>query len=142
MKQGSQGKSARKKLLGALAVAWLAAALACLGGCGSDQSPEADDAEGGKPGSGTAKNGAGQTDPSGKAKPSAASTEARRVLEAMVAAYQEAPSYADTGSVRLHAKRGEEVIDQKADFSVTFARPNKLRVHAYLAAAVCDGKQF
>lgn len=65
-----------------------------------------------------------------------------KVLEAMADAYRGAKTYEDSGQFRLKFVRGQEQVDETADFSVTFARPNKLRLHAYQSIVVCDGKQF
>jgi len=69
-------------------------------------------------------------------------TSAREVLEAMVAAYKKASSYADNGTVRLKAEVGDEKIDDQAAFSVALVRPNKLCLRVYQAVLVCDGEQM
>jgi len=69
-------------------------------------------------------------------------TSAREVLEAMVAAYKNAASYADTGTVRLKAEVGDEKIDDQAAFSIALVRPNKLCMRVYQAVLVCDGDQM
>lgn len=66
----------------------------------------------------------------------------RDVLDAMAEVYRSAKSYSDHGYVRLVADAGEQKIDQKVDFSVAFERPNKLRLQAYLAKVVVDGKKL
>ena len=68
---------------------------------------------------------------------------ARQVLDRMVEAYRKAHSYADSGQLKLsYRKQGADVTTQTADESVTFVRPNKLRMHCYQAIVVCDGKQL
>ena len=68
---------------------------------------------------------------------------ARELLDRMVAAYRKASTYADSGQLRLsYRKQGGEPIGQTADDSVTFARPNRLRLHCYQAIVVCDGKHM
>lgn len=67
---------------------------------------------------------------------------ARKLLEAMVAAYQQATSYSDQGSVRLFVQMDDQTIDQSERFAVALAPPNKLRLEAYQVVAVCDGEQF
>ena len=71
-------------------------------------------------------------------------TSAGEVLERMVTAYHEARSYQDDAQVRLHFKKqGDDkknAVDQEWDYSIAFARPNKLRMHVYQAVVVCDGK--
>jgi thiol-disulfide isomerase/thioredoxin len=66
----------------------------------------------------------------------------REVLDRMVAVYRKASRYADAGTVRLLAEAGEEKIDKKANFSVSLERPNKVRLQAYQAMLVCDGKKL
>ena len=47
------------------------------------------------------------------------------------------------GNSRLaYRKQGADVTTQTADESVTFVRPNKVRMHCYQAIVVCDGKQL
>ncbi len=67
---------------------------------------------------------------------------ARAVLEKMAATYKSASTYADSGDVQLTFKRGDEQVDEKADFSVTFERPDKLRMHCYQGVVVVDRKQL
>jgi thiol-disulfide isomerase/thioredoxin len=72
-------------------------------------------------------------------------TSAGEVLERMVAAYHEADRYQDNARVQLHFKKQggkDKVIDQDWDYSVAFARPNKLRMHVYQSVVVCDGKKL
>lgn len=64
------------------------------------------------------------------------------LLERMVAAYRQCRSYADSGEVRLQYKLGSEQFDRTYDFSVTWAAPNKLRMHVNDAVVVCDGKDL
>jgi thiol-disulfide isomerase/thioredoxin len=112
----------RRTLSTHLAASCLAAWLAAAGGCGSP--------------TGGSKNGASKPD---EAK---APTTAEEVLQAMVAAYRDASSYTDTGTVRLQADLGERKIDNQADFSVTLVRPNKLCMRVYQGKIVCDGRQM
>lgn len=73
-------------------------------------------------------------------------TSAAEVLERMVAAYHEARSYQDNGRVRLHFKKqgggADNVVDQQWDYSVAFARPNKLRLHVYQSVVIDDGQKL
>jgi thiol-disulfide isomerase/thioredoxin len=63
------------------------------------------------------------------------------VLDRMVIAYCKASRYADKGAVHLVAEAGgQKVIDQTFDFTLAFERPNKIRVQAYEATVVCDGR--
>ena len=66
----------------------------------------------------------------------------RKVLEAMAEAYRSAKSYNDKGKIRFTAKMGDQNINQQIDLSIAFERPNKLRMEAYLAKVVIDGKKF
>jgi thiol-disulfide isomerase/thioredoxin len=66
----------------------------------------------------------------------------RAVLEAMAKAYRGAKSYADKGTVRLTAEAGGKPIDQQVDFSAAYQRPNKLRMDAYSAMEIIDGKKL
>ncbi len=76
-------------------------------------------------------------------KPIAPPPTGRQALDRMVEAYRKAHSYADSGQLRLsYRKQGADLTTQTADESVTFVRPNKLRMHCYQAIVVCDGKQL
>lgn len=78
--------------------------------------------------------------PQGVRLPEKPPTTGRGVLEAMAAAYQSAPRYADAGELRFYVRRGEEVLDNKVDFAVSFVRPNRLRMEVYQVKLVCDGQ--
>jgi thiol-disulfide isomerase/thioredoxin len=67
---------------------------------------------------------------------------AQGILEKMAAAYQKASSYTDAGVIRVVADTAKQKIDQRRDFSTTFARPNKLRVASYQGMLVSDGRQW
>lgn len=69
-------------------------------------------------------------------------TTGRGVLEAMAAAYQSAGRYADAGQLHLYVQQGQQVLDQKVDFAVSFQRPNRLRLEVYQVKLVCDGQRF
>lgn len=62
------------------------------------------------------------------------------VLAAMARAYRETPSYADAGHVEVHATINGQPQEQKAPFSVTFERPNKLRLQVYQGNFISDGQ--
>lgn len=64
------------------------------------------------------------------------------ILKRMVAAYQSAKSYADSGRLRFRFRQGDDEVDESPDLSTTFVRPGKLRLHAYQAIVICDGKEF
>lgn len=67
---------------------------------------------------------------------------AEDILERMTAAYKKARTYADSGTVRLRFEQGDKRVDDSVDFSVTFERPNRLRMHLYQAILVSDGEQL
>lgn len=64
------------------------------------------------------------------------------VLEMMVKVYRQARSYADAGQIEVRGVVGEQKIDENAPCSVTFERPNRLRLHAYQANLLSDGRQL
>lgn len=66
---------------------------------------------------------------------------AEQVLDDMVKAYRAAPAYADSGELHMQFDLpGNQRVDERADFAVSFVRPNKLRLHCYQAIVVSDGK--
>lgn len=68
---------------------------------------------------------------------------AEQLLADMAAAYQSASSYADSGELQLQFTAADgQAVDERVDFAVSFARPNKLRMNFYQANAVCDGKKL
>ncbi|MBN1396367.1 MAG: redoxin domain-containing protein [Pirellulales bacterium] len=66
----------------------------------------------------------------------------QEILQRMVAAYRDSASYSDQGKVRLDFVIDGQKEDKVQPFSLTFARPNKLRLQADLATIVCDGENF
>ncbi len=76
--------------------------------------------------------------------PAAASSlkTAKEVLEAMVAAYKKAASYADKGTIRIRAVQDGQKADQSFDYSLVLVRPNKIRLQAFEGVVVCDGRQL
>ena len=78
----------------------------------------------------------------GEAAPLEGPVTAKAVLDKMAAAYRNASTYQDLGTVRLMAQVGKENIDIKQDCSVVFVRPNKLQMKVSTANVVADGKQF
>jgi len=66
--------------------------------------------------------------------------EAQQVLKQMVRAYEKAKTYEDAGIVRLLMQRANEPPQSSpVPFSVSFQRPNKLRLQSFYAQVVCDG---
>jgi thiol-disulfide isomerase/thioredoxin len=59
----------------------------------------------------------------------------------MMAQYRDAVSYADAGTLHVEYTLDGENVAYEFPFSVTFQRPNKLRLHAYEGTIVCDGEQ-
>jgi thiol-disulfide isomerase/thioredoxin len=86
---------------------------------------------------------AGCSDSATPAPHASAKLSADQVLADMTMAYQSAKTYADSGELHLKFTVGEEQqVDERVDFSVTLARPNKLRLHCYNVIAVCDGDKL
>src|SRR5689334_3588030 len=62
---------------------------------------------------------------------------AEQLVVDLAKSYRSAKTYADSGELFLHFKYGgDKVVDERVDFSVTLARPNKLRLHCYQAVVV------
>jgi len=123
----------RGRLLSCLTAGLLALAWASSAGCNSSK----EGASAGRP-TGDQKNPPGATTAASEHRP----TSAQEVLEAMVAAYRNATTYADSGTVRLVYEVGSEKRDEKVDFAVRLARPNKLRAQVYQVTLVSDGQQM
>lgn len=66
---------------------------------------------------------------------------AQSVLDKMAAAYHNATSYEDFGTVELRDE-GSPGEPQRASFSLATERPNKLHMKFYQGEVVCDGKQW
>lgn len=67
---------------------------------------------------------------------------ADEVLERMAETYRDAPSYSDDGRVRLRYRERGNFAGDEAPLKVISEYPDKLRVEAYRAAAVCDGEML
>lgn len=113
--------------------------LACLGltlGVGCRQESPAE------------KKGSTPSEPVAKPKDASAETApkpatGREVLDRMAAAYHNAQTYSDLATVHLVAEAGDKKLHEwKANFSLALIRPNKLRIEAYQAHVVCDGKKL
>ncbi|MBX3413881.1 MAG: redoxin domain-containing protein [Pirellulales bacterium] len=100
----------------------LLVAATCLVGCNPSKPAEEGEA---KPMQGEAK---------------AANLSADALLKNMATVYRHAKTYSDSGRLRFKLLRGEDNIDETADFSVTFERPAKVRMHLYQAIVISDGK--
>lgn len=69
--------------------------------------------------------------------------DARKVLDAMVAAYKSAASYSDNGVVRITGEmRGQRTPIYQFDHLVAYALPNKLRLQIYDGILVSDGENL
>ncbi|HVC94415.1 MAG TPA: redoxin domain-containing protein [Pirellulales bacterium] len=64
------------------------------------------------------------------------------LMKRMIEAYHKADSYEDSGQLRVRYRRDGELVEELYDFSVALSGENKLRVHAYDAVLVCDGRNF
>ncbi len=62
------------------------------------------------------------------------------LLEQVQRAYERAESYADAGELIVESV--SEHRKETTSFSVSYAKPNKLRIDAYDASVVCDGKHL
>jgi thiol-disulfide isomerase/thioredoxin len=69
-------------------------------------------------------------------------TTAQNVLEKMAAAYKNAASYEDFGTLEFRQDPNREQSETRANFSVAFQRPNKLHLELFNGRVVCDGKQW
>ena len=67
---------------------------------------------------------------------------AQAVLEKMTAAYKNASSYADFGTLEFRQDPARASSDTRVSFSVAFVRPDKLRAELFNGQVVCDGKQW
>jgi peroxiredoxin len=67
---------------------------------------------------------------------------AQSVLEKMAAAYKNAATYEDFGTLEFRQDPNREQAETRANFSVAFQRPNKLRIESFNGLVVCDGKQW
>jgi peroxiredoxin len=90
---------------------------------------------------GSATSAAAEAKSSGTPVPNGSLT-AQGVLDKMAAAYKSATSYEDFGSLEFRQDPTREQSETRANFSVTFQRPNKLRVELFNGIAICDGKQW
>jgi len=71
--------------------------------------------------------------------PAAAPNEAEQLLQRMIAAFQNADSYADRGELRISFRRDGRLFESQTPFSTLLVRPNKLQMHLYQGHVVCDG---
>jgi len=64
------------------------------------------------------------------------------IIGGMVAAYQGAASYSDSGTLTLRYSTDGRRVEDAVDMSVKLVRPNKLSVRAYRTTVICDGRKF
>ena len=67
---------------------------------------------------------------------------AQDVLEKMAAAYKNASSYEDFGTLEVRQNPTQEQSNSRANFSVAFQQPNKLHIELLDGKVICDGKQW
>src|SRR6187455_833333 len=105
---------------------WLLALTPILGGC----QPAATD----KPAEGPDEQTSAEKVATNEAGPARTDATADELLARMVAAYRKAERYGDTGTLTFTSKEKgapQPKIQKGIPLSVTFARPNKLRVHSF-----------
>ena len=73
---------------------------------------------------------------------SSGSMTAKSVLEKMAAAYKNATSYEDFGTLESRLDPAQEHSDNRGQLLRNVQRPNKLRVEFFNGKVVCDGKQW
>ncbi len=68
----------------------------------------------------------------------------RELVDRMIKAYRGATSYADAGQVRIKLQRANQQPQDIKPFiqSVSFVRPNQIRVECFDSVLVCDGKRL
>jgi outer membrane lipoprotein-sorting protein/peroxiredoxin len=64
------------------------------------------------------------------------------VLERVIEAYHQADSYQDSGRLVIRYTVDGEVVSQTSEFSLALSGPNRMRMRALDALAVCDGQTF
>ena len=137
-------------LLSAILMIGLSLGLSCSSGCrpadpaaaGGSKADQKDSGQSGGPSGGEETSSeAAQRSPAADA-PLTNLTSAQQVLDAMVAAYRNARTYSDRGTLRLQETSGGQKQDRATDYAIVLERPNKLRMHALRGVVVCDGKEF
>jgi thiol-disulfide isomerase/thioredoxin len=68
----------------------------------------------------------------------------RELVDRMIKAYRGATSYADAGQVRIKLQRANQPPQDIKPFvqSVSFVRPNQIRLECFDSVLVCDGKKL
>lgn len=69
-------------------------------------------------------------------------TTARQLLEATAAAYRNADTYGDQGTIRLYMEQDGRTVDETDPFAIALARPGRLRLELYQARVVFDGSKL
>ena len=67
---------------------------------------------------------------------------ARKVVQAMVAVYQQASTYQDHATLRMEFSMDGQSKNDQVPFAVALMRPNKVRVEAYQVLVTCDGQRL
>lgn len=62
------------------------------------------------------------------------------VLQRMIDAYHQAERYQDQGRLLVRYKHHGEIVSEAREFSLALAAPNRIRMRAYDALVVCDGR--
>jgi thiol-disulfide isomerase/thioredoxin len=123
---------------GSQACLFFAASILLVLGLGCNNQPSA------PPGQATSAQGGTSQQPGTKdgAPALPAAVTADGVLENMAQAYRQTKAYADAGYVEVRAVVNGEEQKEKVPFSVTFERPNKLRLHVYQGNLISDGAEL
>ncbi|MCH2126819.1 MAG: redoxin domain-containing protein [Pirellulaceae bacterium] len=77
-----------------------------------------------------------------EANPLAMNADAELLLREMIDAYRNVDSYLDRGSLRMSYRQDGVLLEDRAAFSVVYAKPNRFHVQVHAATMVSDGKQF
>lgn len=126
------------KAISASAIVLLVLAAFICSGCGRSGSETATTAADGN----SAANETASAPEAGKPGTMQEVAEVRELLKSMAAAYAKASSYQDAAEVEMRAVVDGKPFAEKGDYSLTFQRPNRLRMHVYQGTAVCDGQNL
>ena len=154
-----QRHSTRRVPYAYLLIAWMGAALTCWAGCRQAEMPATPDSQANLqvapatsdqrtnlrsvPVGARAAGPEGQAGSSGPAAVAAGDQPSpRSLLDAMVAAYEQAKSYDDKGYIQIQYQLSGQQLGDNANFMVAWAPPNKIRVQAYGGMVVCDGQKL
>jgi thiol-disulfide isomerase/thioredoxin len=117
--------------------------VAGLSSCGKGTGPAAPPSVVAEKKDGPAKADVATSDPVKVELDAAQSELAMKILKQMALAYKNAKSYSDKGHIQKRYTEGNELYDKPIhDFSVSFVRPNKIRLQCYEGVMTSDGKQL